>query len=170
MKKILKQVRIFFLLTFKYSFISYGKDFYCGKDLFIRKKCLSVGDNVYIGNKCHISVKRIYLDSFTMLGSSVSIVGGDHKFDTVGIPTIFNGRDIEKTVQIEKDVWIGHGATILHGVTISEGAIVAAQSVVTKNVDPYTIVAGNPAKFIRYRFASKEESLRHSEIINQLNS
>ena len=47
--------------------------------------------------------------------------------------------------------WVGHGAIILHGVKIGRGAIVGAGAVVTKNVPPYAIVCGNPAKIIRYR-------------------
>jgi acetyltransferase-like isoleucine patch superfamily enzyme len=50
------------------------------------------------------------------------------------------------------DVWIGYGAIILSGITISQGAIVAAGSVVTRNVPPYSIVGGNPAKVLKYRF------------------
>lgn len=168
MKKILRSLRMFFLLKFKYKLLSYRENFYCGKDLFIRRNCLSVGKNVFIGSKSHISVKEIFIDDFTMLASSISIVGGDHKFDIVGSPTIFNGRALEKSVKISKDVWIGHGATILHGVIIGEGAIIAAQSVVTKDVKAYTIVAGNPAKFIKYRFLTKKESTEHSNIINQV--
>jgi len=53
---------------------------------------------------------------------------------------------------IGNDVWIGHGAIINAGINISDGAIVAAGAVVTKNVPPYAIVGGNPAKIIRYRF------------------
>ena len=53
---------------------------------------------------------------------------------------------------IENDVWVGRGATIMAGVTIHSGAVVAANSVVTKDVPPYAIVGGNPAKIIRYRF------------------
>ena len=55
-------------------------------------------------------------------------------------------------VIIENDVWIGHGATIMNGVTIHSGAVVSAMAVVTKDVPPYSIVAGNPAKIVKYRF------------------
>lgn len=55
-------------------------------------------------------------------------------------------------VMIGNDVWIGYGATILSGVTIGDGAVVAARAVVTRDVEPYAIVAGNPARVVRKRF------------------
>jgi acetyltransferase-like isoleucine patch superfamily enzyme len=55
-------------------------------------------------------------------------------------------------VSIGNDVWVGHGAIILPGVSIGDGAVVGAGAVVTKDVPPYAIVGGNPAKLIRYRF------------------
>lgn len=58
-----------------------------------------------------------------------------------------------RTIHIEHDVWIGHGAFIRPGVRIGTGAVVAACAVVTKDVPPYAIVGGNPAKVIRYRFS-----------------
>ncbi len=54
------------------------------------------------------------------------------------------------------DVWIGYGTTIMPGITIGDGAIIATKSVVTKDVEPYTIVGGNPAKSIRKRFSEEE--------------
>lgn len=56
-------------------------------------------------------------------------------------------------VRIGNDVWIGWGATIMSGVTIGDGAVIGAQSMVTKDVEPYAIVAGNPARFIKFRFS-----------------
>jgi len=64
-----------------------------------------------------------------------------------------------KSVVIGNDVWIGNGASIMEGVTIGDGAIVAAGALVTKNVEPYSIVAGVPAKIIDYRF-NKDEIVR----------
>jgi len=57
---------------------------------------------------------------------------------------------------IENDVWIGATATIMSGVKISNGAVVGAGSVVTKDVPPYAIVAGNPAKVVKYRFTEEQ--------------
>ncbi|AGR41748.1 CatB-related O-acetyltransferase [Spiroplasma diminutum] len=59
---------------------------------------------------------------------------------------------------IENDVWIGYGATIMPGIKIGNGAIIAAKSVITKDVEPYSIVGGNPAKLIRMRF--EEEKIK----------
>ena len=64
---------------------------------------------------------------------------------------VFYWRNLQR-VNIGNDVWIGHGAIILPGLTVGNGAVVAAGSVVTKDVEPYSIVAGNPAKEIRKRF------------------
>ena len=60
---------------------------------------------------------------------------------------------VMKVTNIGHDVWIGHGAYIKPGITVGTGAIVAAMSVVTKDLPPYAIVGGNPAKLIRYRFS-----------------
>ena len=54
----------------------------------------------------------------------------------------------------------------MDGVTIGEGAIIGAGSIVVKNIEPYTVSVGNPAKFIKYRFQSKRDSIEHSKKIN----
>src|SRR5699024_5723364 len=56
---------------------------------------------------------------------------------------------------IGNDVWVGREATIMPGITVADGAVIAAHSVVTHNVDPYTVVGGNPARPIRYRYNSQ---------------
>ena len=71
---------------------------------------------------------------------------------------ISSGRAHWKKTRICDDVWIGHGAIVLNGLTINRGAVVAAGSVVTKDVPPYAIVAGNPAKVLSYRLAADEQS------------
>lgn len=96
------------------------------------------------------------------------ILGGDHRVDWVTTYPFMTfphtwpeargakGHPQSKgNVVICNDVWIGYGSTILSGVTIGDGAVVGAMSVVTKDVEPYTIVAGNPARVIGKRFDSE---------------
>lgn len=73
-------------------------------------------------------------------------------FRWLGVDAAFRERRRQKHVTIGHDVWIGHGAVIMPGVAIGNGAVVGANSVVTKDVAPYTIVAGVPARLLRRRF------------------
>jgi phosphonate metabolism protein (transferase hexapeptide repeat family) len=73
-------------------------------------------------------------------------------FRYLGVDQEFLERRRGKAVTIGNDVWIGHGAVVLPGVTIGDGAVVGANAVVTRDVEPYTIVAGAPAKLLRPRF------------------
>ena len=156
MKVLLKKIRVLFLLTFKYKITSIGAGFYIGRNCFINCKKIVIGNSVYIGNNCHLSVDDIKIDDFTLLASQVSIVGGDHRFDVVGVPIKNTGRAVRKGVSIGKVCWIGHGVTILDGINIGEGAIIAAGSIVTKSVQPYSINAGVPAKKIKMRFSDED--------------
>lgn len=84
------------------------------------------------------------------IGPEVFIYTHNHKFDDQNNP-IYKQGIVIKDVHIEDDVWIGAKSIILPGVTVGEGSIIAAGGVVTRNVEPYTIVAGNPAKLIKRR-------------------
>ena len=99
------------------------------------------GATCKIGKYCSIADKiKVFL-------------GGDHK---VNWTSTFPHREQTGTkgdIIIGNDVWLSHGVTIMSGVTIGDGVIVAANSHVVKNVEPYTIVGGNPAKYIRHRFS-----------------
>jgi acetyltransferase-like isoleucine patch superfamily enzyme len=98
----------------------------------------------------------------------VILLGGNHRVDwltTYPFPAVegwpeameIKGHPASKgDIVIENDVWIGYGATILSGVKIGNGAVVGARAVVTKDVPPYAIVAGNPAKIIKLRFSKRE--------------
>lgn len=67
----------------------------------------------------------------------------------------FRERRASNLVEMGHDVWIGHGAIVMPGVAIGHGAVIAAGAVVTKDVPPYAIVAGVPARFLKWRFAPK---------------
>ena len=166
MKKVLKHIRMFFLLTFVYKISEAGRAFYMGKHNLINCKDIRIGDFVYIGNNCHLSIDTLQIDDYTMLASQVSIVGGDHRFDIAGTPIRDTGRAERKGVIIGKDCWLGHGVTVLDGVEIGEGAIIAAGAVVTRSVEAYSVYAGVPAKKIRDRFQNNADIKLHSKSIN----
>jgi phosphonate metabolism protein (transferase hexapeptide repeat family) len=69
-----------------------------------------------------------------------------------GVDQAFRARRQNKRVTIGNDVWIGHGAVVMPGISIGDGAVIGANAVVTKNVEPYAVHAGVPAKFLKWRF------------------
>lgn len=125
------------------------------------------GHHVQFGANCRIQCD-IEIGSYVLIASNVSFIGKDDHLVNQPEKTIWNsGRgDNYKTI-IGNDVWIGHGAIIIGGVTIGDGAIIAAGSVVTKDVAPCSIVGGNPARFIKDRFQSEQDKIKH---INYLHS
>jgi chloramphenicol O-acetyltransferase type B len=101
---------------------------------------------------------------FCSIADQVKIfLGGEHRLDwvtTYPFPQMLpaaqgiSGHPSTKgDVIIGNDVWIGHGATILSGVTIGDGAVVGAHAVLARDVPPYAIVGGNPARLVRHRFS-----------------
>lgn len=99
---------------------------------------------------------------YTMLAAGVSVIGGDHVTDRPGVPIQFAGRPEQQPTTIGSDVWVGANVIIMRGVTIGEGAIVAAGAVVTRDVAPYEVVAGIPAREISQRFPDEADREAHS--------
>lgn len=126
---------------------------------------IEAGAYTFIGPGCSIYPK-VHIGKLSMLAGKVTIVGGDHYYRNVNLPTVFSGRDELRPTYIGDDVWIGTHTIIMTGVKIGNGAIVAAGSVVTKDVEPYTIVGGVPAKFIKMRFT--EEEIKRHELMLQM--
>ncbi len=113
---------------------------------------LRIGDNSAIGKRSEISLNggEISIGNSVRIASNVFITNANHAFSKKDTP-IMDQEIITRNVIIEDDVWIGHGAIILPGVSIGKGAIIAAGSIVTKDVAAFTIVGGNPARFIKSR-------------------
>ena len=137
----------------KYIHMSYGKHVY-GVPLIWND---TSNANLYIGNFCSISQNVKILLGGNHRTDWVTTYPFGHinkdifnKFDGIGHPST-KGDDI-----IGNDVWIGEGVKIMSGVTIGDGAVIANNSHVVKNIEPYSIVGGNPAKFIKYRFTSEQ--------------
>jgi maltose O-acetyltransferase len=90
------------------------------------------------------------IGKYVMIANNVNILTSLHGFQKRNIPMRFQAIVYGKVV-IEDDVWIGTNVVVMPGVTIGKGAIVGANAVVTKDVKPYSIVVGIPAKLIKYR-------------------
>jgi acetyltransferase-like isoleucine patch superfamily enzyme len=162
-----------------YRFAKQGKHPFCQGTLSVfAKNAVTLGDYVNIGRNVYIGV-RTRIGHFSGISMNCAIIGGrDHRIDWAGIPFEFANRhriralcpaeapEDPETI-IEDDVWIGHGCIIKAGRRIGRGAVVAAGSVVTKDVPPYAIVGGVPAKLIRYRFTDEQQRI-HSNTLDAL--
>lgn len=110
---------------------------------------------------------NVVVGNYVLASSDVAILGGDHRYDVAGSPVVFSGRPATPRTTIGDDVWIGFRVTIMAGVTIGRGAIVATGAVVTKDVPPYAIVGGIPAKVIGARFTDPEDIARHEAMLDE---
>ena len=112
---------------------------------------LVIGSNVGIAQNCFIQVRgRVMIGNDVIFGPGVYLFSENHNFDNPDLPVSSQG-ETRKGVMIDDGVWIGTRAVILDGVKIGRNSIVAAGSVVNKDVPPYAIVAGVPAKIIKER-------------------
>jgi acetyltransferase-like isoleucine patch superfamily enzyme/glycosyltransferase involved in cell wall biosynthesis len=112
---------------------------------------LDIGDRSNIGAYCYLGASGgITIGKEVMMGPRVSLFAENHNFERTDI-TMRQQGVIRKRVVIEDDCWLASGAIILAGVTVGKGSIIAAGAVVTKDVPPYSIVGGNPARIIRNR-------------------
>ncbi|NDV78408.1 sugar O-acetyltransferase [Dysgonomonas sp. 511] len=137
-----------------------------GKNVWISAPIyVDYGENIHIGNDCEINMNCTFLDcnkitigDNTGIGPNVQIYAVSHPVkpgerlshneENNGFPSFW--KTYSAPVTIGSNVWIGGGAIVLAGVTIGDGSTVAAGSVVTKDVPPNCLVAGNPAKVIKY--------------------
>jgi maltose O-acetyltransferase len=114
-----------------------------------------IGEWVFINNHTVFSTPYgVTIGNYVMIGPKCLFASVHHRFGDWKKPMIFQKPEIRPIV-IEDDVWIGANVTVLGGVTIGRGSVIAAGAVVTKNVKPYSIVGGIPAKLIKYRFDEK---------------
>ncbi|MEW6417030.1 MAG: DapH/DapD/GlmU-related protein [Nitrospirota bacterium] len=159
------------------SFISIGKGSFISKDVSIKTRGgnVVIGENVLIRDGVRLqggsepapcciigeysSINHnssilfsggVFIGKYVMIGPNVVITSGGHRFDDISIPMRFQECYFERIV-IEDDVWIGALSVILPGIQIGKGAVVGAGSVVTRDVEPFSIVAGNPARVLNDR-------------------
>lgn len=110
---------------------------------------IEIGNNTLINRNSTILVK-VKIGSDCLIGPNVVVASSNHIHNSRDIPMNIQGNSL-KGIIIEDDVWIGANSTITDGVCLHKGCIVGAGSVVTKDVEEYSIVAGTPAMFIKTR-------------------
>lgn len=137
---------------FKALFASLGSDAMIDYQTYFRYPWkISIGNGVWINRGCEFygsmlaGNAHITIGDHCALGPRVRVLSATHDYHRLDLP------DRAASVTIGHHVWIGAGTTILPGVSIGDGAVVAAGSVVTRDVAPFSIVAGNPARFLKFR-------------------
>lgn len=151
---------------------SFGEDCFVSREAFVAPERLEMGARSYIaggalvrsarlsmGSDCSLNSYAVVSGSVTMgdgvrIASHASLYGFNHGFAEVDRP-IYHQPHTSKGIVIGDDVWIGANAVLLDGVTVGSHSIVAAGAVVTRDVPPYAIVGGNPAKLIRSRLEER---------------
>ena len=108
------------------------------------------GDDVRFGFGCHV-FGTVEIGNQVMISPNCVLSGGQHGIAIDGTPMLFQACPTNRGIKIGNDIWIGANSVILDGVTIADGAVIGASSVVTKDVPPYAVVCGNPAKVCKYR-------------------
>lgn len=171
MLTLIKGLRDWLLVNLKWRRYSIGPGFHAGARVRLwAKNRLEIGKHFYIGRDSQIETDCIIGD-YVIVGNKVGIVGRyDHHYQQSGIPirmasqirdASYNWKGLNELTIIEDDVWIGYGAIIMSGVRIGRGSIIAAGSLVTKDVEPYCIYGGSPAKKLKDRFDSAEALQEH---------
>lgn len=129
----------------------------CGKGVIVKQHAyfgegstLQVGDRAQIGMNSRID-RDVTIGDDVVMGPDVVIMSSSHAFEDPTTAINRQGADVRRPVRIGRDVWIGTRVVILPGVEIGDGAVIGAGSIVTKNIPPYSVAVGNPARVVRQR-------------------
>lgn len=175
LKKIIIDIRDLYLVNIRWKQYQIGKNFHAGRHVVIwAKDIIEIGNNCYIGRNSQIEC-NVKIGNNVLIANNVAFVGRyDHNYQEVGVPIRFATQVRDKDYSwlekdrhtiVEDDVWVGYGAIILSGVTIKKGAIIGAGSIVTNDVQAYSIYAGTPAKKIANRFENVDDLENHLKIL-----
>ena len=168
LKCILKLIRCtLFLLKlpfYKLRSNSFGRGAFVANHVALRKTI--IGAYSHIGPYC--SFNCVKMGNYCSVATGVHIGGEEHAFFDFSTSDLLSDKnDAETQTTIGNDVWIGAQCYIRMGVSIGDGAVVGANSFVNKDVPPYAIVAGSPAKILKYRFdEEKIKKIQKSEYWN----
>lgn len=174
MIRLLRFLRHQYLIHIRWRNYSFGRNVYIGRAVYMwAKHMIKIGDNFYVGKYSIIECDAEIGDN-VMFANNVALIGRyDHNYNQVGVPIRlaerirdrnYHWKGLDQKIIIRDDVWIGYNSIILGGVEIGQGSIIAAGSVVTRDVEPYSIYAGNPARKIKDRFASEEIKAEHIKL------
>lgn len=119
---------------------------------------ITVGKNVHFGTQDRIaSMNSVVIEDDVLFAAFVHVTDHSHEYRKVGLPVRAQSVYTKGPVVIKKGSWLAFGCHVLSGVTIGEYSVVAANAVVTRDVPPYSVVAGNPARVVsRYNFETQE--------------
>ena len=132
--------------------------------ILLNSQNIEIGEFSVINRNTHINPGSSYvkIGKYCHFGKNLTIYGFNHRYESASkIP--YDEEIIKKPVIIKDFVWIGANVTIAPGVTIQEGVVIAAGSVVVKDVPPYSVVGGNPAKLIKLRDKSNFIKLKNDK-------
>ena len=160
-KKGLKKIRMMMLKP--YFFVKnsrVGANSYLGGHTLLNRS--RVGKYCYVG--CNCVINSVHIGNYTSIAPGVQIGGMEHSYWRGSMSTYLSDECVMGNVtRIGNDVWIGAASIIKQGVKIGDGAVIGANSFVNKDVEPYSIVFGCPAKLYKYRFdKSVQERLQES--------
>lgn len=112
---------------------------------------IQIGNSVLINSGGYFSGEGgLIIKDYVLIGANTCILSAGHRYQDRSTPIQHQPLTYGPII-IERDVWIGASSVILEGVTIGEGAVIGAGTVVTKEVEPYAVVVGNPGRTIKYR-------------------
>lgn len=119
---------------------------------------IKVGKNVHFGTQDRIaSMNSVVIEDDVLFAAFVHVTDHSHEYRKVGLPVRKQSVYTKGPVVIKKGAWLAFGCHVLSGVTVGEFSVVAANAVVTRNVPPYSVVAGNPASVVsKYNFVTKQ--------------
>jgi galactoside O-acetyltransferase len=151
-----KKIRVERNAILTYQNISIGENFRIARNSIVSATDgkLEIGENVSIMDNAQINANRskVILGNNILIAPNVVIQGVNHNIENININFIDSGDQIGKNyIYIEDNVWIGANSVILPGVNIGKGSVIGAGSVVTKDVEPFSVMGGVPAKLIRKR-------------------
>ena len=129
---------------------------------------IEIGNNCYIGKRNFFnSSAKITLKDYFMSGINCSLLGSDHLIDEPLKPYIHTGTTNDTSIYIGTNVWFGANVTVIGDVKIGHGSIIGANSLVLKDIPPFSIAVGNPAKVIkRYNFENKKWTTEFENLTN----